>query len=117
MPTAPARPCGRYGCPRLQPCPDHPRHTLPGQRYADRKEREPWAKLYDTQRWRRASRAFLAEHPMCLHCERAGVWKLSTEVDHVVPHRGDEALFWDTGNWQALCHSCHSAKTAVEVRR
>ncbi|KAE8545359.1 hypothetical protein F6453_2331 [Marinobacter nauticus] len=23
-------------------------------------------------------------------------------------------LFWDDSNWQALCHSCHSEKTASE---
>ena len=29
-------------------------------------------------------------------------------VDHVEPHRGDEALFWDEGNWQATCEWHHS---------
>jgi len=38
-------------------------------------------------------------------------------VDHVIPHRGDQALFWDEeGNWQSLCWSCHSRKTAAEIR-
>jgi len=36
-------------------------------------------------------------------------------VDHIIPHRGDLALFWDEkNNWQALCHRCHSRKTARE---
>ncbi len=30
-------------------------------------------------------------------------------VDHIEPHRGDSALFWDSGNWQALCKRCHDA--------
>jgi Restriction endonuclease len=35
-------------------------------------------------------------------------------VDHVEPHKGDASLFWDElGNWQALCYSCHSRKTAA----
>nr|DAE96978.1 MAG TPA: HNH endonuclease [Caudoviricetes sp.] len=38
----------------------------------------------------------------------------ATEVDHIIPHRGDQKLFWDMSNWQALCHNCHSAKTARE---
>jgi 5-methylcytosine-specific restriction protein A len=38
----------------------------------------------------------------------------ATEVDHKVPHRGDQDLFWDTSNWQSLCKPCHSAKTARE---
>ena len=37
-----------------------------------------------------------------------------TDVDHIVPHRGDPRLFWDEENWQALCHSCHSKKTRNE---
>jgi 5-methylcytosine-specific restriction protein A len=40
----------------------------------------------------------------------------ATVVDHVVPHRGDAALFWDEVNWAALCKRCHDAKTAREGR-
>lgn len=29
-------------------------------------------------------------------------------VDHVVPHRGNQALFWDRANWQPLCSSHHN---------
>jgi 5-methylcytosine-specific restriction protein A len=37
-------------------------------------------------------------------------------VDHIVPHRGDKKLFWDSSNWQALCdgqtgRGCHDRKT------
>jgi 5-methylcytosine-specific restriction protein A len=35
-------------------------------------------------------------------------------VDHITPHGGDEALFWDRDNWQPLCKPCHDAKTARE---
>jgi 5-methylcytosine-specific restriction protein A len=35
-------------------------------------------------------------------------------VDHIIPHKGDKALFWDSGNWQALCKRCHDVKTATE---
>ena len=38
----------------------------------------------------------------------------ATDVDHVKPHKGDAELFWDEANWQALCHACHSRKTAAE---
>jgi 5-methylcytosine-specific restriction endonuclease McrA len=27
----------------------------------------------------------------------------ATIVDHIKPHRGDQNLFWDQTNWQALC--------------
>lgn len=40
--------------------------------------------------------------------------RAATEVDHIIPHRGDQQLFWDTNNWQGLCKPCHSRKTAQE---
>ncbi|WP_244295246.1 HNH endonuclease [Paracoccus versutus] len=33
----------------------------------------------------------------------------ATLVDHIKPHRGDKALFWNWNNWQALCTGCHSS--------
>jgi 5-methylcytosine-specific restriction protein A len=36
-------------------------------------------------------------------------------VDHIVPHRGDAALFWQSTNWQSMCKQHHDAKTAIEV--
>lgn len=37
-------------------------------------------------------------------------------VDHIVAHKGDQVLFWDTDNWQALCKPHHdSTKQAEET--
>lgn len=71
--------------------------------------------LYANPRWQRAARRYLAQHPLCSDCGELGVVEPATDVDHVVPHRGDRALFWDRSNWQPLCHRCHSRKTAREV--
>jgi 5-methylcytosine-specific restriction protein A len=68
---------------------------------------------YD-HRWRQARLSFLAEHPLCVTCEAKGLTVEATTVDHVVPHKGDPVLFWDRGNWQALCKPCHDHKTATE---
>lgn len=57
-------------------------------------------------KWRQASQSFLRHYPRCNACGAA-----ATVVDHVVPHRGDMQLFWDKGNWQPLCASCHGRKT------
>ena len=32
----------------------------------------------------------------------------ATLVDHIIPHKGDQALFWDWRNWQSLCTPCHN---------
>ena len=68
------------------------------------------ARLYDTQRWKRERRAFLARNPLCRMCQAQGRTSLATVVDHITPHKGDPALFWDSeNNWQGLCPTDHSA--------
>ena len=70
------------------------------------------ARLYDKRRWRRQSRAYLARNPYCAMCREVGRTQLAQVVDHRVPHRGDETLFWDQENWSALCKSCHDGPKA-----
>ena len=55
--------------------------------------------------------AYLLRHPLCVECQRKGRVEPATDVDHVIPHKGDMTVFWK-GPFQALCHACHSAKTA-----
>ncbi len=72
------------------------------------------AGLYD-YRWQKASKAFLRTNPLCVFCERRGRVTAATVVDHKIPHRGDERLFWDRGNWQPLCKPDHDGeKQAME---
>lgn len=48
-------------------------------------------------------------------CQAQGKLTPATVVDHIKPHKGDSALFWDTGNWQGLCtHHHNSTKQAIE---
>jgi 5-methylcytosine-specific restriction endonuclease McrA len=48
-------------------------------------------------------------------CRERSRTTLATLVDHIVPHKGDEVLFWDQNNWQGLCDTCHSgAKASYE---
>ena len=49
-----------------------------------------------------------------LHTFKPGKYVRATVVDHIVPHRGDQKLFWDQNNWQPLCKSCHDKKTLTE---
>lgn len=63
-------------------------------------------------RWQRASKLFLAQHPLCVECKGQGLVKAAACVDHITPHRGDQELFWDVSNWQPLCKRCHDQKTA-----
>ncbi len=42
-------------------------------------------------------------------CMTMGMVTQATVVDHIKPHRGDQGLFWNKGNWQSLCTPHHSS--------
>ena len=77
--------------------------------------------------WQKARVGYLLSHPWCVRClAEAGVAAAEPVkalgqcqqlgiapppahvVDHIMPHRGDQALFWDKTNWQSLCFTHHS---------
>ena len=65
-----------------------------------------------TYRWSQEAKRYLDQNPLCVACFARGKITPATEVDHIVPHRGDMRQFWRAEGWQALCKPCHSAKTA-----
>lgn len=73
-------------------------------------------RLYANPRWKASRKTFLQRFPLCVQCDKAGRITPAQAVDHIKPHRGDERLFWDSSNWQALCYRCHNRKTASETR-
>ena len=111
MNMKPKVPCKHPGCPELVP---------PGNKYCEKHKamhpeevRSASGRGYGNQ-WRKASKQFLEHHPLCVKCREEGKFVKATVVDHIVPHRGDSELFWDRGNWQALCKKCHDRKTRQE---
>lgn len=67
-------------------------------------------------KWQQARVAHLSSHPLCVMCEQHGKIKAADVVDHIVPHKGDQALFWDAGNWQSLCKAHHDGdKKLIEA--
>ena len=69
-----------------------------------------------SNRWLAARKEYLQRHPLCVHCGDEGQTTPAGVVDHIIPHRGDGRLFWDEGNWQALCKAHHDRKSAGESR-
>ena len=59
-------------------------------------------RLYDTARWKRERAAYLRAHPLCVMCEQQGRTSLATVVDHIIPHKGDPVLFWDSVDGRPL---------------
>ena len=111
MPYKPNVPCKHPGCAALVPA---------GEKYCEQHKslhpeevRSAAERGYDS-RWQKARKRYLAANPLCVECAKEGRYTKATDVDHVVPHRGNQTLFWDQDNWQPLCHRHHSIKTRRE---
>ena len=70
------------------------------------------------RRWRAYREQWLRAHPLCgdrLHrssdehsaCLKAGRAVPARVIDHIIPHRGNQGLFWAPTNHQSLCSHCH----------
>jgi 5-methylcytosine-specific restriction endonuclease McrA len=78
-------------------------------------EAAAWRQWYSTARWRALRSAQLRDSPLCRFCNAEGRLTPATTVDHVTPHKGSAARFFDPKNLQSLCGSCHSsAKQQIE---
>jgi 5-methylcytosine-specific restriction endonuclease McrA len=75
-----------------------------------------YRRLYKTARWQRIRAAQLAAHPLCRYCQEQGRVTAATVCDHAVPHKGNEAAFFDQSNLQSLCSSCHDSTKQSEEK-
>jgi 5-methylcytosine-specific restriction protein A len=73
-----------------------------------------YSHLYNTAHWKRLRRLQLIDHPLCCYCARLGVITAATVADHIKPHKGDLALFYDSDNLQSLCAPCHDKIKQIE---
>lgn len=69
-------------------------------------------------KWQKARRTFLLSHPLCEMCKDGTPSRITaaTVVDHRIPHKGDQTLFWDADNWQSLCAPHHNATKQREEK-
>lgn len=75
-----------------------------------------WHQLYNLKRWKQLRLDHLAQSPLCIYCLRNNQYTPATVVDHIKPHKGNLALFFDPSNLQSLCKSHHdSAKQKAEI--
>ena len=63
--------------------------------------------LYRTSRWKSSAKKFIYNNPVCRYCGH-----MATVVNHKTPHKGDESIFWDKGNWESVCKQCHDSTVA-----
>jgi 5-methylcytosine-specific restriction endonuclease McrA len=82
-----------------------------GQRNVD----APWQRWYRTARWFALRKLVLVRDAFtCRKCGRLEGTTSKLVCDHIVPHRGTAELFWDEGNCQTLCVSCHNKGKQAE---
>lgn len=109
------RPCRHPGCRQLTSDGQCDAHRKQAQREQDQRRGSAASRGYDSK-WKIARAYYLRKHPLCVgqECKADHRVTPATVVDHIIPHKGDKQLFWDSDNWQPLCKPCHDAKTARE---
>lgn len=68
-------------------------------------------RFYQSTEWRALRRIVLTERPFCEECLKLGIHTVAGDVDHIVDIKDNPSKFFDRGNLQSLCRSCHSKKT------
>ncbi|WP_426036481.1 hypothetical protein [Brevundimonas sp. DC300-4] len=83
-------------------------------------------KLYDARRgssrsrgytasWDRAAAGHRVRDPLCRYCALVDEVKAADLVDHLYPHKGDQAVFWNKTYWVSSCSDCHNGfKQGIE---
>lgn len=94
-----------------------PKGWKPPDKNARSKGAKEWSKLYD-YRWQKARKLYLMENPLCTMCREEGRYQEAEVVDHIIPHKGNQSLFWNQSNWQPLCKRHHdSDKQRQDIKR
>lgn len=83
-------------------------------------------------KWQQARKAFLAlpGNQFCERCKARGVLnaghlrmdgspqtnakRIHLVVNHRIPHKGDQRLFWDRANWEVACPDHHDIRIQQE---
>lgn len=83
-----------------------------------RREAAPWRAWYNTARWQRLRWHVLRDDLFtCRICKRIEGNTSQLVADHIIPHRGDEVLFYDRANLWCVCKACHDTTCqSIEVR-
>ena len=115
MPYKPRRPCSHPGCAALVEGRFCETHAQANARDYSRYRRDPETNRRYGAAWRKIRAAYIAAHPLCEECQRAGRLTPAREVHHILPlsQGGGHAV----ENLMALCTPCHSGFTLAENNR
>jgi len=115
MPVSPPRPCTvcralvSDGTGRCE------QHKFRLNTFADRRRGSRHERGYGAEWEKKRERVMERDGGLCQTCHRAGYIVQASAVDHIVPRfeGGSE----DDDNLEAICKTCHDAKTARENKR
>jgi 5-methylcytosine-specific restriction enzyme A len=71
--------------------------------------------FYHTSRWKKESRTFRQQHPICSRCEAEGIIYPTEVTDHIIP-LGICTDPWDKSNWGHLCKR-HNIQKGIEDKK
>lgn len=107
--------------PRIAAMPDRLGYVQGDERALDRRRQaeQSWRSWYRTKRWAKLRmQVFVRDNFVC---QRSGVLCVgrhpapdSPVANHVRPHRGDPALFWDPDNLQTVSKQVHDGLIQAE---
>lgn len=103
--------CAQPGCSHLVA---RGRCAMHANQYDQGRRDQVVQRWYYTVRWKRLRALVL--RTCAYQCQACGQVQHQLEVDHIRPHHGNRALFWDARNLQALCAACHTRKTMRDTQ-
>ncbi len=79
----------------------------------------PWKRWYKTARWERLRQeVFVRDMFICQRSQEMCIGKGNAPnapiANHIKPHRGDEALFWDIDNIETVSKVVHDSEIQRE---
>jgi 5-methylcytosine-specific restriction enzyme A len=80
-----------------------------------RRAAKPWRAWYGLPVWQQIRDEQLEKQPLCERCDRDGIVRAATVVNHRKPHRGD----WDrfvAGPFESVCKPHHDGEVQREER-
>lgn len=72
--------------------------------------------FYNSSQWRKLRKRYITEFPLCEVCERSGVVRAASVVDHIKPSRLFPESRTEWSNLQAMCKKHHDTKSQIESR-
>lgn len=72
------------------------------------------SKLYNSRKWRKHRKVYLAINPLCVECEKESKTTAAKVLDHII-RIADGGDAWSYDNLQGLCSSHHNKKSGREA--